>query len=353
VPKDGPTHLDLSVVIASYNSAAWLPSTLASLEVAVAAVTWAVEVLIVDDGSTDDTASVLARIAETYPLSLRVVRQDNQGRFLARWAGVNAAQSDNILLLDSRLIVGPDSLHYLAEHVRADIPWNGHVTTDHTTRLVGRFWEVPTHVFWSEYLSSPHPMLITEENFDRVPKGTGFLYISRNEFLDACRFAWPKENARLTSDDTKILRHVVSKTPIQLDPGFDAIYRPRVDLPQFLSHSFDRGTLFVDSYAGTSFARNVILVALVVAPPLAVAVAIVLAASSAWTGLIILVALVVLGLLALPSVAALRHCPARAIAAFVAFVVPFGIWFWAGLARGVVVHRRSVFGSHRRQEAHT
>jgi hypothetical protein len=91
----------------------------------------------------------------------------------------------------------------------------------------------------------------------------------------------------------------------------------------------------------------------VILPPVVVTAAIVLVATSSWTALIVLAALAVVALLALPVVAAFRHAPGRAIAAFVAFVVPFGIWFWAGLARGVVVHRRSVFGPREQQEAHT
>jgi hypothetical protein len=46
--------------------------------------------------------------------------------------------------------------------------------------------------------------------------------------------------------------------------------------------------------------------------------------------------------LAVPAaLAALRACPPRAILSYLTFVVPFGALFWCGIARGVLIHRRS------------
>jgi hypothetical protein len=98
--------------------------------------------------------------------------------------------------------------------------------------------------------------------------------------IAAYEASWPEENARFTSDDTKLLRRISDEQPIRLEPGFSATYRPRTTVKRFLAHALNRGTMFVDSYAGTSRARDAVLLLLVVLPPLFL----VAAAASAITG---------------------------------------------------------------------
>jgi glycosyltransferase involved in cell wall biosynthesis len=342
------TSPELSIVIASYNSAPWLPSTIGSLTTALGNSSVDAEIVVVDDGSTDDTAAVLAGIAASSAVPLRVISQPNKGRFLARWEGVQAARADRILLFDSRLLMAPDAFAYL-ESVDALHPdaraWVGHVPTDPAAPLVGRFWEVPTHVFWGAYLAHPAPTDITPENFDRVPKGTGCLVIDRAAFADAWRAAWPEENADLVSDDTRLLRYVAEHGALRIDPGFRALYRPRMTVGGFLRHGFVRGTLFVDSYAGTSLLRNLVLVGLVVAPVVALILLVLAIAFGLWWLVIVVLALAISGVLALALVAAARAAAGRAVLSFLLYVIPFGAVFWAGLARGVWVHRAAFRGS--------
>lgn len=336
--------LGLSVVIASFNSALWLPSTLDSLALALERADWDAEVIIIDDGSTDGTVEVLANIQPAFPTALRIISQPNKGRFLARWAGAQAALHENLLILDSRMIVEKNALKYLEEQLRAVEPyavWNGHVETDLTAPLIGHFWSVPTFLFWSDYLSNPRPTTLGTHNFDRLPKGTSFLFLPTRLFIDACLAAWPIENAHLVSDDTKVLRFVADSTSIRIDPGFAAIYRPRTSIKQFLSHSRGRGTLFVDSYAGTGTVRNAVLIMLAVAPALLALVVVALALTSQWVSLAIIVGAGLMSL-ALPAVlAGIRGCRAIPIISYLSFVLPFGVAFWSGLVRGLIVHRHA------------
>lgn len=334
----------VSVVLASYNAAPWLATALDSIVHAALRTSWPVELVVVDDGSTDDTARALADYQAACPIPMRVVSQQNTGRFLAFYAAAEAATGSRILIMGDRMRLQPDAFEYL-ERVDPGLPdgqvWNGHVPTAPDGPLVSRFWEVPLHIFWGSYLTDPKPTQITEENFDRVPKGTGSLLIGRQLFLDACKAVWPEDNAALVSDDTKLLRYVVKRRPMRLDPGFGAVYRPRVNVRSFLSHAFTRGTLFVDSYAGTSLVRNVVLVGLSILPVVYVVALLVALLTGAWSQLLLLIVLAVLALIAPAAVAAMRKAPARAVRSYLTYVVPFGVVFWAGLVRGVVVHRRA------------
>lgn len=334
----------LSVVIPCYNSAAWLPSTLDALATAVRVADVEVEVIIVDDGSDDGSADVLAGAAESFPGDLSVLTQSNSGRFLARWAGIERARAERVLLLDSRVILKADAVAYVLAASAADptiAGWNAHVHTDEGSALVGRFWEVPTFIFWGGYLRRPRPYDLTPATFDSAPKGTGAFLARKQVLMDAFRQAWPEGDAKLISDDTKILRWVAENGGIRLDPGFAAVYRPRTTVEGFIHHSRDRGTLFVDSYAGTSPLRSAVIVLLVVAPLLFLAAIVWLLVAGSWHAAVIALAAVVLLLLAPVIPAAVNRCPTRGLLSYVCYLPVFLLPFWSGLARGVVLHRRA------------
>lgn len=344
--------LTLSVVIPSYNSAAWLPTTFDALAAALRAADVAAEVIVIDDGSTDDTVDVVRARAGDFPGELVVSSQPNSGRFLARWAGLQQARAETVLLLDSRVLLDRASIAYALAQVGASpqrVAWNGYVVTDRTAPLVGRFWEVPTHVFWGGFLRSPRPVDLTAETFDSAPKGTTLFLAPRDVLVDAFRAAWPDGDARFVSDDTKLLRYIAAEHSIRLDPAFSATYRPRTTFQGFVAHSFDRGTLFVDSYAGTTASRSVVLIALALSPVLLLAVLVALAVAGRWGWAVATALLAVVAALSPLVPAAVNRCPPRGLLAYIVFLPVFVVPFWAGLVRGVFVHRKS-FARQRGEE---
>ncbi|MCB1713751.1 MAG: glycosyltransferase family 2 protein, partial [Candidatus Competibacteraceae bacterium] len=84
----------ISVIIPAHNRAHTLPRALDSV---LAQTRPADEVILVDDGSTDDTAALLQA---HYP-TVRYLHQPNQGVSAARNSGIRLARGDWIALLDS------------------------------------------------------------------------------------------------------------------------------------------------------------------------------------------------------------------------------------------------------------
>lgn len=100
--------MKISVVIPAYNAAKTIGATLT----AAAAIDWPdKEIIVVDDGSADDTAAVAGR----FP-GVTVIRQDNGGPAKARNAGWRAASGEVVFFTDSDCVPHPDVLSALAPH---------------------------------------------------------------------------------------------------------------------------------------------------------------------------------------------------------------------------------------------
>src|SRR3990172_9225377 len=118
-PREMPDPA-VSVVIPAYNQAATLrrtPDTLGQQRLAP----HLYEVIVVDDGSTDETAAVVhRRSAEDQRIHL-LQHERNRGRSAARNTGVRAARGGIVVLIDSDIVVRPDFLeHHLDAHRRSD-----------------------------------------------------------------------------------------------------------------------------------------------------------------------------------------------------------------------------------------
>lgn len=96
-----------SVVIPAYNYAAYLPRAIDSV---LAQSGDDFEIIVVDDGSTDDTHTVGARYQQLHPERVRYLRQDNGGPAKARNRGIEEARGDFLIFLDADDRLLPEAL---------------------------------------------------------------------------------------------------------------------------------------------------------------------------------------------------------------------------------------------------
>jgi glucosyl-dolichyl phosphate glucuronosyltransferase len=97
-----------SIVIATYNRAAVLNDTLASLARLRPDAPW--EVIVVDNNSPDDTRSVVERAANAFPAPLRYAFEREQGRSAALNCGFRLAAGEIVVTTDDDVRVEPDWL---------------------------------------------------------------------------------------------------------------------------------------------------------------------------------------------------------------------------------------------------
>jgi glycosyltransferase involved in cell wall biosynthesis len=115
MPRQGVPPL-FSVVIPAYNAAAFIEDTLDSVR---GQTLHEYEIIVVDDGSRDDTKGVVDRWLLKHGLPGHCIRQENKKIAGARNAGMRAATGDYIALLDHDDLWYPEKLSAVAVTVRA------------------------------------------------------------------------------------------------------------------------------------------------------------------------------------------------------------------------------------------
>jgi glycosyltransferase involved in cell wall biosynthesis len=335
----------ISVIIASYNAASWLPKTIEKLTGAMQKAQISdYEVIVVNDGSTDNSKAVLDELQENNK-HLVLIHQENKGRFLARKVGIKAATKEYVLFLDSRVFVDENSLAYVKDEVAKNsklIAWNGHVRIKLGWNVFARFWDAVTFIAWRRYLRKPRLVQYGIEDFDYYPKGTGFFLAPRallEKYIDA--FKAQIDDMKFVSDDTALLRGVAEEVKITISPGFSCLYHSRDKLSAFMKHTLNRGTFFVDGFFKPGNRFFVPLIGFLIISPLAFVLLFM------WPTLI-LSAFVVVWLLELALALLLGVPTASALSLWILsplFALLYGIGIWRGV---LMIARQSV---HRKGNA--
>lgn len=111
----------LSLIIPAYNEEQRLPESLAKIEAFVRSQTYATEVLIIENGSTDGTLKVATAFAKSNPL-FTVQHTDQSGKGLAVRHGMLSARGEFRMMLDADLSMPVDQIpRFLPPQQSADV----------------------------------------------------------------------------------------------------------------------------------------------------------------------------------------------------------------------------------------
>ena len=114
----------ISIIVPVYNVSAYIERCVSSL---LCQTFTSLEIIFIDDGSTDDSVSKIRSLIKNKPKNkflVRIIRQKNQGLSSARNAGIKIAQGDYLSFVDSDDAISPnfcEATYQKAQASKADI----------------------------------------------------------------------------------------------------------------------------------------------------------------------------------------------------------------------------------------
>lgn len=115
-PRDTGVRLTrgISVVVPAYNSESILPELIQRLEPVLASLAYEYEVVLVNDGSRDQSWTAIQELSHSLPWVRGINLMRNYGQHNALLCGIRAARFDTLVTMDDDLQHPPEEIHKLA-----------------------------------------------------------------------------------------------------------------------------------------------------------------------------------------------------------------------------------------------
>lgn len=99
----------VSIIIPAYNVAPYIKKCVSSV---LNQTYQNIEILVVDDGSQDETPAIIDKMAENF-INIQVIHKTNAGVSAARNVGIDAAKGDYLVFVDGDDYLAPDFVKYM------------------------------------------------------------------------------------------------------------------------------------------------------------------------------------------------------------------------------------------------
>lgn len=178
--KDIKICYDLSIVIPAYNVEKYIEECLDSI--LTQNTKYKVEVIVVNDGSTDNTAGKLERYSQDD--NVVIITQENQGISVARNQGIDIARGEYIMFVDSddRLAEGAiDAMLNCAKESKADIVQGGYIRFSTNNKYYQKFEvnyerDIKSTAKFYMYQGYPWGKIFRRELWEKVRFPQGFWF---------------------------------------------------------------------------------------------------------------------------------------------------------------------------------
>jgi undecaprenyl-phosphate 4-deoxy-4-formamido-L-arabinose transferase len=171
-----PSTISLSIVIPVYNSADILPELLRQLAELLPSLTPEHEIILVNDGSRDESWAVIQELADRYPMLRGLNMMRNYGQHNALLAGIRAARHGIVVTMDDDL-----------QHPPAEIPKLLAALTEGHDVVYG-FPKALPHSWWRNLTSLLIKRLLAQvmgvRTFQEITAFRAFKTDLRNAFAD-------------------------------------------------------------------------------------------------------------------------------------------------------------------------
>jgi GT2 family glycosyltransferase len=171
----------VSIIVPTYNRSHFLPGALGSLITQETNGEFEYELVVVDNGSTDDTKTVVETIARGSPVPVRCLLERREGVACARNAGIRASKGDWLAFFDDDQIAVSDwlSRFIAAVEITRGECFGGGVHVDLPESELSRIRAPDRETYLRE-----SPQRYRGQGIRRYPRneypGTGNLFLSRN-----------------------------------------------------------------------------------------------------------------------------------------------------------------------------
>ena len=156
----------VSVIIPCYRKAQYLAATLESMQKQTYP---AVEILVVDDGSPDNTREVVEPYLAQMP-NLRYIHQENAGVSVARNHGIRSSSGRYVMALDADDAIEPTYIERCADYLSAHAEVKLVYTLADTFGIRTGNWDLPDYSFdallWTNMVH--YCAMYRREDFDRT-----------------------------------------------------------------------------------------------------------------------------------------------------------------------------------------
>lgn len=212
----------VSTVITCYNKA---PTVEEAIRGALGQSHPATECVVINDGSTDNSAQIIAKAIAGFAERVRLIEQENKGANPSRNIGAQAASGDYLLFLDADDVISPDMI----EGLMAALQRNGHGPAVGVAPW-DYLWERSPGV-WVERPGLP----LTPPKGDTLASWLGGWYVP------PCAVLWPRrvleqvgfwnEDLSVYQDHELMLRALLNGVRFAAAETGRAWYRKSVSLP--------------------------------------------------------------------------------------------------------------------------
>jgi glycosyltransferase involved in cell wall biosynthesis len=237
--------VSISLVIPTQNMASYLSSLLESFS-ASGCLSFIAEVIVVNDGSIDETASLLEQLQRDseWGHKLRVItNESSKGRFAARKQAALAAKSELVFFSDTRISIPKDLGPKLSTLLEKHRFLMGVPIIDVSKSIFNLYWDRSHQwIFRKHFRDAKKGFFLNSENYEQYVKGTGMLIVEREVFLKSCESLGAGD---ILADDTLVMFEIVKCNPIFVSDKFLFGWEPRQSWSEFLFRLFDRGPGFV------------------------------------------------------------------------------------------------------------
>ncbi len=208
----------ISIVICSYNRSKLLPQTLATV---LEQTYQPVEIVFLDDGSTDDTAQLIA----SYGDKIRYYRQDNQGIAISRTNACKVAKGEYIAFLDDDDLMPPDRISVLYQSLR-DFPSAVLAVGNFSVISVDDMLEDVRELFFDANEKKKVPCLI-EDGYAAIlwPRVPAAPHTTLFKKVDGDKIGWFDHHFRYGGEDKDFFSRLAKLGPIVHVPQTISLYR--------------------------------------------------------------------------------------------------------------------------------